>query len=120
MPASPYNVKQGQPYQAPGAALTATGTLPAKFLKGGKIALEGSSAITITISSPSVSDDYVTLEFFCTTAQAHIISYPTVGFSGRGASFDTATCAGNKGDTITLCSRGGVWYVTNTVGITFS
>lgn len=120
MTVSPYNVKQNQPYQPPGTTLTATGTINKNYLQGGHIALAGSSAITITISSPAVSDDRVRLSFLATTAQAHIIVYPTIGFNGGGAGGDTATLGGAKGDNIQLEAQGGVWYIVSSVNATLS
>jgi len=57
-------------------------------LSGGPIAITGAAAVTVTIPAPTATqDDFKVIPVFCTTAQAHVLSFGANKLDGNKTSF---------------------------------
>jgi len=104
---SPYNVKQGQPYQVPVENVAASGAIHST---SGVVAITKATAAALTLASPPKNNDGAILYIVSTTAAAHTVTI-TAGFNGVGAGGDVGTFTGNIGDGICLIAYNGIWYV---------
>lgn len=77
-----------------------------------QVFIGGGSATALTLAAPPATPmfDGHTMEITAITAQAHTVTFATVGFNGAGAAGDVATFTGAKGDSMTIIAQGGVWY----------
>jgi len=89
-------------------------------MRDGVVALSGASALAMTITSPTNNDDGSVLTIMATTAQAHTVTYGTVGFNGGSTAKDVATFGGAIGDNLVLTAISGVWYVVSSVNVTIA
>lgn len=84
------------------------------------IELAGEGAIAMTISAPNSYQEGTILHIVATTAQAHTVTFPTVGFNGAGAAGDVATFGGAKGDSMQIVALDGVWYTLSLRNVTLA
>jgi len=85
-------------------------------LVGGGVAMLTKAGIgAYTLAVPTV--DGSILYCVSTTANAHVITQATVGFNAKGSS-GTITFGGAIGDSVTLVSYSGNWYVLSDNNIT--
>ncbi len=109
------NIKQGQPYQQPVRAITSAGTVDGDG--AGYVMIGGGSATAVTLSAPNTQG--VELTFIATTAQAHTVT-SALGFNAGGSGKDVATFGGAIGDTFTVFSYNGYWYVKTSTNVTLA
>lgn len=112
---SPYNVKQGRARSRQAQDLSADGAIK---LIDGVVTLSKSSAGAYTLAAPALNNSTGVLIVVATTAQAHVIT-AAAGFNAAGTS-QTATFGGAIGDTITLVSDNGKWYITTKTNVTIA
>ncbi len=107
------NVKQRTPFEQTVKAYTSASTVAGDA--SGFVMIGGGSATAITLSAP-VSEG-VELTFVATTAQAHTVT-SALGFNAGGSGKDVATFGGAIGDTFTVFSYNGYWYVKTSTNVT--
>ncbi len=109
------NVKQGQPYRCPVLSFTAAGTVSGDV--SGLVTIGSGSARAITLTAPAL--DGLELTFMAVTAQAHTVT-SALGFNAGGSGKDVATFGGAIGDTFTVISFNGYWYVKTSTNVTLA
>lgn len=85
---------------------TATGAIDPNYSVH---AINGSSALTMTLTNPAPHQDGVEIEVICTTAYAHILTV-SGGFGGD-ANRATFTFRGNINDSVRLIAYNSLWYI---------
>jgi hypothetical protein len=58
------------------------------------------------------------LTIVATTAQAHTVTFSTIGFNEAGSGGDVATFGGAKGDSMMLVARNGAWFTASLRNVT--
>ena len=106
-------VRQNQEYVVPTQNIAAAGAIG--LLSGGLVTIAGTGALAVTLAAPARNG--VTLTIVATAAQAHTVTY-TTGFGAGGSSLDVATFGGAIGDSMTIVSANGTWYIVNLLNVT--
>ena len=70
-----------------------------------------------SLAAPGALDDGKVLTLLATSANAHVVTSPVVGFNAKGSS-GTCTFGGAKGDSVVLVALGGNWYTKAKINVT--
>ena len=98
------------------SSISATGAIT---ITAGLIRLTGSGATAYTVAAPTATThDGLELQIYTTTAEAHTITFTTIGVNELDAAGDVCTLGGAAGDGITVVASGGEWYTTDTTDCT--
>lgn len=79
-------------------------------VKPGVSLIGSAGGLSMTLATPTLAQNGMTMSIFASTAQAHTIT-TTAGFNGGTTSRDVCTLGGAIGDGIVIQAWGGVWYV---------
>lgn len=92
-------------------AYTASGALT---IAPGLSMLGCSGACAMTIASPTTAQNGIIMIIMASTAQAHTVTYATVGFNGNTTNTDVCTMGAGLADNLVIIARSTVWWTIST------